>query len=204
MRDKFAGHLSNSLYMIPSIDNIRILLLIMIAGYFTVQCSSTRKFLETDVVADSEANYDVEEVASTLEGLAKAFHAAVVSGEMGALQAYYPRAAVARRLSPKETGSLPDETIESDMIRPMIDRLKQNIVNIRQDAVAKGLELEAVELIEAVPQPKTDPGQLVDIVSIRIGTRSYEAGIPVTYAAMDNRVYIFEVLFSTDVFRKKE
>jgi hypothetical protein len=184
--------------------SVRPAFLFLTAALLLSQCGSTRTFLETDVVADTQETFgedkDYPEYDDSLFGLCYAFTNTVATNDFGHIGHYFPNAEVARQLSPKETGGMTDEDIEKNLLAPLRERLEANVENLRRDAEKKGLEYSHIAMIREELQPRENESMPVDVVTILLGSDRITGTVPVTFSEIDGKFYIFEVLFTTDIF----
>ena len=168
-----------------------------------ISCKGKKVAAPVDQPAPTSKTVQSGETVQTMEAVAEALLKAV-QGNSSSFKKYLPDAAFARVLSPKETEGMTDKVIESQMLSGLTTRLEDNVNNLKNDMSAKRINSSSVSIESVKEEPSTDPPLVPRVVSVRLANDAWKASVPVTYVRHDDKIYVFEILNSVDLFKKKE
>lgn len=168
-----------------------VLLAVLVSASAFVQCNSTQ--------ASSGGQSD-----DNPAGLDRAAHHVVESlktGEYESVLEFMPDYAMARILSPENTNTLSDQEIESQMLTPVKQRFADNLEKIRQAVVGRGHNITSVSLAHRELHVSEDPPLVPRVMTLSLKAGSETASFPITYLVYEGRVYLFEILKTTGIFK---
>jgi hypothetical protein len=165
---------------------------LIICALLFVQCSAAIPAQQTDTN---------DKPAASLEEVADIFVQAAAKGSVEDLKIYFPDVALARLLSPEKSATQTDKKIEEEMLAPLVARFTQNIMAIHDQIESAGIPFDEVSLIGTQIEPSKDPALVPRVLTIVLGTNQRSAKVPVTYLELDGRFYLFEILFTSNLFK---
>lgn len=160
--------------------------------------------VEVAVTEEAVVDEGIESVATpyTFDGLGQSL-VLELKGLPSSIQQFYPDVAFAKTLSPKETAGMSDDEVISKLLGPLETRLTQNLDNIKADAKQKNIDLGSIKF-ESVEHTETDdPPSVPRVVLVAIGNEKWRANVPVTYVRTEGKIFIFEILISTNLFKER-
>lgn len=141
----------------------------------------------------------VTSAPSPIEVVAKDFSKAVINDDVELLKKYFADAAIARSLSPKAK-EMSDDEIQTSMLEALHNRFITNFEAIQTNIAANNYDRSMLSFggykYYETDDPITVPRALS--VSFKVGDKVETTTI--TALLMDNRVYLFEILNTTNVF----
>lgn len=107
-------------------------------------------------------------------------------------------------LAPGAAEGKSDQELTESMLKPMFARFDKNLEKLRSGLDENGIDPDKLNLtgvfIEASDAPESAPRAF----NMHFESGDYLAKIPVSYLVREDKVYIFEILFSTNVWKKQE
>lgn len=138
-----------------------------------------------------------------LDNLASAFLEVFSSGNTDALDDYMINADIARQLSPDRTKGMSDSQIEEQMIDPLKKRFAENLDAIWKQVDAEELAGAEFQIISLSEDESNDSPMVPRAVTLSFAADGKNARVPFTYVSVGDNLYVLEILFSTEIFKKQ-
>jgi len=169
-----------------------VLLMILCSTSIFIQCKSSQASISS---VESSGALDMAEIANL-------FVESVRTKHLQGLHSLMPTVAIAKTISPKETKGMSDKDIRDNMIAALRDRFNSNMDNIWTAIEEEGKQITDVQLSGYEEYESDDPPTVPRVVNFTFTVDGKTATIPVTYMNHGGMTYIFEILHSTNIFKK--
>ena len=164
------------------------LLILLLCSVILIQCSASKTTTE---VQTHQSEPSMTDLCIMLVDVIK-------SNDTKYLSTYFPDVAIARILSPEETKGLSDSEITKNMLQPLQTRFEKNISNLRAGVESNKLEYSDPSYESFKLEASDDPPLVPRVLSITAKAKGLTGNIPVTYIEHEDRIYLFEILISTN------
>lgn len=158
-------------------------------------------FLALFTVAFVQAQDNVADVAHT-------FIKAVKMNDMQLIKDKFLTAGAAYALLPKESAGLSEAQKNEQFITPLYNRFAENFEKIQAQIKSEQIDPRKIDLV-SYKLEKIDPAAeeaqqkkiLPQAMSLFFNYHKKEQNIPISVIEIDEKWYILEILFTTDIFK---
>lgn len=127
---------------------------------------------------------------------------AILNNKLDLLKEYQPTIELARKIVGERAKSMTDEQISQGMLIPLQERFQANVDKIQTEIKTDKIDLEKVEFKKYTIE-KMDEGEFIpSAMSIQFSYKGEDESIPVSILKVNDKWYIFEILYATDIFKK--
>lgn len=176
----------------------KILILLLVPLFFS--CGSKKNALEAaeevpEVVDDADQSLE-----SAFDQMGKALLMAMTSTNEESVLSFLPDIACARIMSADIAEGKTDEEIKKEMLDPLAQRFKDNIMNLRSNIAENNIEKSLISYVGNEYHESDDPGLIPRALSLNYNVDGNDVTVPVTVAKIGSKWYLFEILHSTGLF----
>jgi len=169
-----------------------VLLLVLGTASGFIQCKSTSASISA---VESSGSLNMAEIANL-------FVESIRTQHLQGLHSLMPNVDLTRSIAPEETKDKSDKYIRENMLASLRERFNSNMDNIWEAVESEGMKISDVTLSGYEEYASEDPPSVPRVVNFTFSVDGKTATIPVTYMKRDGMTYIFEILHSTNIFKK--
>jgi len=133
--------------------------------------------------------------------LSETAFAAVFGNDVEKLNEFRPDSKLVRALMGERAISLTNEDIQEKILTPNQNKLKENIQTIQSEIKEEKIDVKEVKYQFYKLENLPGEGEEVEILSIHLEYNGKEETIPMTVIWFEDKLYMLELIYVTDVFK---
>ncbi len=131
----------------------------------------------------------------------EAFKATLQSGSLDQFIQYLPTVAIARAMSPTETTGKSDKDVQI-MIDGLSKTFLRNIKKIQESAEENNVDLTKLMTRNCIYYKSDAPPMEPRVLSVQLSSGTVDFNVPITILNYSGKSYVFEILNTTNLFKK--
>lgn len=142
-----------------------------------------------------------EKSDNTEEAFAKTVMEAILNNKLELLKEYLPTVELAKKIVGERAKEMTDEQISQGMLIPLQKRFQGNVEKIQAEIKEDKIDVKEIIFRKCTIEKMGEEEFLPSAMSIQFNYKDAEESIPVSILNIDGQIYIFEILYATDIFK---